>query len=118
VEPYLFYKRQNIQMNGQLTQMQGVALQAVINAGPGAYGVPIRAEYERLMGRAVSIGAMYTVLDRLVQAGFLEDSWSEPTPERGGRKRRLFEPTGLGETALAEFARTTTRLAAHLEGMP
>lgn len=101
-------------MGSNLTQNQGVALQAVINCGEGAYGVPIRAEYQRLLDRPISIGAMYTILDRLVNAGYLEDSWSEPTAERGGRRRRMFKPTAQGQTVLADFARSIASIATNL----
>lgn len=38
----------------------------------------------------VSIGAIYTALERLEQAGRLRSFEGEATPERGGRRKRYY----------------------------
>jgi len=62
-----------------------------------AYGVRVREAIERRTGRSVSSGAIYTGLDRLREQGLLSSWIGEPTPERGGRRKRLYalEPAGL-----------------------
>ena len=77
-------------------------LMAILHLGNDTYGVPLRRRLEEVTGRMVSIGALYTTLDRLEQKGFVSSRQSEPTPERGGRSKRYFKVTGLGEMALAE----------------
>ena len=65
--------------------------------GREAYGVTIRESIQRRTGRTVSSGAVYTGLDRLREQGLVASWVGEPTPERGGRRKRLYrlEPAGL-----------------------
>jgi PadR family transcriptional regulator len=72
----------------------------------GAYGVPIREAIETRTGRAVSIGAVYTALDRLRERGLVSSEMGEPTAERGGRRKRLYQLEREGAEALSESVRT------------
>ncbi len=72
----------------------------------GAYGVPIRGEIETRAGRAVSTGAVYTALDRLTERGYVSSEVAAPTPERGGRRRRMYRLEPAGAEALSETVRT------------
>lgn len=65
--------------------------------GGEAYGVVVREAIQRRTGRSVSSGAVYTGLDRLRDQGLVASWVGEPTPERGGRRKRLYrlEPEGL-----------------------
>jgi PadR family transcriptional regulator len=80
-----------------LGEFEQIVLLAVLRLGANAYGVPIRSEIETRAKRPVSIGALYSTLDRLEAKGFVSSSFSEPKPERGGRARRYFhvEPRGV-----------------------
>ncbi|MGD2067853.1 MAG: PadR family transcriptional regulator [Gemmatimonadota bacterium] len=62
-----------------------------------AYGVTVREAIQRRTGRSVSSGAVYTGLDRLREQGLVSSWVGDPTPERGGRRKRLYrlEPEGL-----------------------
>lgn len=70
-----------------------------------AYGLHIREEVERRTGRDLSSGAVYTALERLESKGLVASRYSEPTPERGGRRKRLFRLLPNGEVALAQATR-------------
>jgi PadR family transcriptional regulator len=72
----------------------------------GAYGVPIREEIEARTGRSVSTGAVYTALDRLSERGCVSSDVGDPTPERGGRRKRLYVLEPAGAEALSETVRT------------
>jgi DNA-binding PadR family transcriptional regulator len=76
-------------------------LLALIRLGSDAYGVSIRSEIEARTGRAISPGALYTALDRLETRGFVSSRLGDPTPERGGKRKRLYtvQPTGARELA-------------------
>src|ERR687897_879465 len=74
---------------------------ALIRLGPEAYGVTIRSEIEGRTGRAVSAGALYTALDRLERRGLVSSRLGDPTPERGGKRKRLYTLLPAGERALA-----------------
>lgn len=64
---------------------------AVALLQPNAYGVPIRRVCEAATGKPVSIGLLYTALERLEQAGRLRSFEGEATPERGGRRKRYYQ---------------------------
>ena len=75
---------------------------AIIHLDREAYGVTIRHEIERRIGRDVAIGALYTSLDRLEKKGYVRSAMSEPTAQRGGRSRRYFTLTSAGAEALRQ----------------
>jgi PadR family transcriptional regulator PadR len=75
---------------------------ALIRLGADAYGVTIRQEIDTRTGRAVSAGALYTALARLEKRGFVASRLGEPTPERGGKRKRLYTVHPAGERAIAQ----------------
>jgi PadR family transcriptional regulator len=74
---------------------------ALIRLGANAYGVTIRDEIESRTGRAISAGALYTALARLEKRGLVASRLGEPTPERGGKRKRLYTVQPAGERAVA-----------------
>jgi len=74
---------------------------ALIRLGNDAYGVTIRREIEARTTRTVSPGALYTALDRLEKRGFVTSRLGDPTPERGGKRKRMYTLRPAGERALA-----------------
>jgi DNA-binding PadR family transcriptional regulator len=96
--------------NGSLEE---TVLRSVMHIRGDAYGVNIHEKVLEAEGRDLTLGAIYTTLDRLEAKGFLESWWGEPTEERGGRRKQYFRITGAGERALneAEIARERMRLA-------
>jgi PadR family transcriptional regulator len=76
---------------------------ALIHLGADAYGVAIRTEIEDRTGRAISAGALYTALDRLEKRGLVSSRLGDPTPERGGKRKRLYTVLPAGEKALAHI---------------
>jgi len=80
-------------------------LLAVTRLGEEAYGVAIREELEKQLGRSVSFGGVYTTLDRLAKKGFVSSFTGDPTPERGGRAKKFFRITPAGSRAVAAARR-------------
>jgi PadR family transcriptional regulator PadR len=80
-----------------------------------AYGAAIRQEIHARSGRDVSINAVYTTLDRLEGKGFLESWVGDPTPQRGGRRRKFYALRPAGVTALRQAYRALTAMADGLE---
>ena len=76
-----------------------------------AYGVTIADRIEKRAGREVSIGALYTALDRLERKGFVESWWGEPTAERGGRRKRHYQIRAPGVEALQRMDAMLTHFA-------
>ena len=85
-----------------LTRMEEILLMTIHRIAPEAYGVTIRAKIEDLLGRSVSVGAVYVPLDRLAERGYLETWYGDPTPERGGRRKKYYKLTQEGLTILKE----------------
>ena len=85
-----------------LGEFEQIVLLAVLRLEERAYGVPIREEIEKRTGRRVSVGALYSTLDRLESKGYVESWFADPTPERGGRSKRYFRLLPAGAEALAE----------------
>ena len=84
-----------------LGDFEQLILFALIRLGADAYGVTIRTQIEARTGRAVSPGALYTALDRLEKRGLVTSRLGEPTPQRGGKRKRLYTVLPAGERALA-----------------
>jgi PadR family transcriptional regulator PadR len=89
-------------------------LLAVARLGDEAYGLAVREELVRQRGRAYSVGAVYTTLQRLHDKGFLSAHASEPMPVRGGRSRRHFTITGAGTRAIHAARRQSESMFAGL----
>jgi len=77
----------------------------------GASGVAIRRLLDERTGRVVSPGAIYTALDRLETRGLVRSKLGEPTPERGGKRKRLYRMTAAGSAALRESKSLLGRMA-------
>ncbi len=98
-----------------LGDFEQIVLLAVLRLGEEAYGAALRQEIHARSGRDVSINAVYTTLDRLERKGLLKSWDGEPTPERGGRRRKFYGLRPAGETALRAAYRTFTAMADGLE---
>ncbi|MGO9011822.1 MAG: PadR family transcriptional regulator [Bryobacteraceae bacterium] len=87
-----------------LGELEQIVLLAVVRLADQAYGVPIRREIEKRVDRKVTVGALYSTLDRLEAKGYLSSWFAGPTPQRGGRSRRYFkvEPPGIEALAMAK----------------
>jgi DNA-binding PadR family transcriptional regulator len=93
-----------------LGEFELLVLLAVIRTGPDAYGVTIRAELERETSRELTLGAIYKTLGRLEQKGYVSVRVGDPTPERGGRRKKLYHLEPLGSRALKQSFATLRRL--------
>lgn len=77
---------------------------------PEAYGVAVMDEIEKQASRSLNISAVHSVLTRLEEKGFLKSKMSDPTEERGGRRKRIFLLTSAGKRALEEANEMRTQL--------
>jgi len=80
-----------------------------------SYGAAIRQEIHARSGRDVSINAVYTTLDRLESKGFLKSWVGDPTPERGGRRRKFYALRPAGVAALRQAYHVFTAMADGLQ---
>jgi DNA-binding PadR family transcriptional regulator len=100
-----------------LGEFEQIVLLAILRLGADAYGVPIRLEIEQRTGRALTIGALYRTLDRLEEKGFVSSSFSDPTPERGGRSKRYFKVKPLGLRTLRASRKALTAMWEGLDAL-
>jgi len=77
---------------------------------PGAYGVAVMDEIEKQARRSLNISAVHSVLTRLEDKGLVKSRMSEPTDERGGRRKRIFLLTAAGKRTLEEVIELRTQL--------
>ena len=75
-----------------------------------AYGVTVAETYKEKIGNSISVPAVHTVLKRLEKKGFIESAMGDPSPERGGRRKRLYTATKHGYKTLANLQETRSQL--------
>ena len=102
-------------MPERLGSLEQLLLLALLRLGDDAYGVPIRDEIEERTGRVISPGAIYTALDRLETRRLVRSRLGDPTPERGGKRKRHYRLTAKGSTAIAEAQRDLAKMTRGLE---
>ena len=98
-----------------LGELEQLVMLAVLRAGTDAYGVSIRREIEARAGRALTLGTVHKTLTRLEDKQLLESHPGDPTPVRGGRRKRMFTVTRSGRVALRESLEITRRMARGLD---
>ena len=96
-------------------EFEQLVLLALLRLGDEAYGASVRREIEEHAGRSIAIGAVYTTLRRLEQKGLVRSRIGDPTPERGGRRRRHFELMPLGARVLKQTHDAYLGMASGLE---
>jgi len=80
-------------------------LLAVWRLQSDAYAVSIREEVQRMTGKQWSFGSVFVTLDRLTRKGHLRSELGDPTPERGGKRKRFYKLSASGRRALIEIRR-------------
>lgn len=67
-----------------------------------AYALHLEEEYASQTGKSTSIGAVHSTLSRLEKKGFLTSEMGAPTARRGGRRKRIYKVTALGDSVLQQ----------------
>jgi DNA-binding PadR family transcriptional regulator len=101
-------------MNHTIGDFEQLILLALVRLDADAYGASIRTEIERRTGRTISAGALYTALDRMEKRGLVVSRLGDPTPERGGKRKRLYTLQPTGERALARVYESLRLMAGGL----
>ncbi|MFA8342814.1 MAG: PadR family transcriptional regulator [Rhodothermaceae bacterium] len=86
-----------------LSRQEEMLLLAVWKLEAEAYGVKIKEHLMKVTGKDWAFGALFVMLDRLVNKGYLKSHLADPTPERGGRSKRIYNLTESGRKALIEI---------------
>ena len=97
---------------GELEQM---VMMAVLQLKDEAYGTSVLKELGERGGRNVSPGALFATIDRLEGKGLVDSSLGDPTPGRGGKRKRFLEVTPAGISALRDARNAWSRMSEGLE---
>jgi DNA-binding PadR family transcriptional regulator len=103
---YIFHNVKNmLKPDLVLGEFEQLVVLALVRLGPEAYGATIRREIEARTGRDLAISAVYVTLDRLEVKGLVRSRVGDPTPQRGGRRRKHFILLPAGRRAIAQACR-------------
>jgi DNA-binding PadR family transcriptional regulator len=92
-----------------LGELERTILIAIVQQRGQGYAVSIADEASRRLNKSVSLGAIYGTADRLEKKGFISSRLGDPTPERGGKPKRLYKIEARGERALSEVWERSNR---------
>jgi len=98
-----------------LSEFEQLVLLALMRLGTDAYGVSICADIAERTRRDVSLGAIYKSLDRLEDRGFVTSRMGDPTPERGGRRKKHYRIAAVGQRAVKQSLETLRRMTEGVE---
>ena len=101
-------------MKHTIGDFEQLILLALVRLDADAYGASIRTEIEKRTGRTIAAGALYTALDRMEKRGLVVSRLGDPTPERGGKRKRLYTLQPTGERALARVYESLRLMAGGL----
>jgi DNA-binding PadR family transcriptional regulator len=96
--------------DAHLGELEELALLVVVSLGQGAYGVAVQKRLERDAHRHIALGAVYAAIARLERKGYVRSSMGDATPQRGGRRKRMYAATADGLKALRHVRRTREHL--------
>jgi PadR family transcriptional regulator PadR len=89
-------------MAEHLGNFEHLILLAIVRHGDVGFGLTIADEITLRTGRHVSIGAVYTTLDRLERKGLVDSVIEQGTTERDNRRRRRYRITKDGMQAIVD----------------
>lgn len=98
-----------------LREFELMVLLAVLSLGDDAYPMAIGDAIEQRTGRKASRAAVQITLERLEDKALLTSHFTDPTPVRGGRSKRLFLPRPLAITAVRDAVSRIEAMTAGLD---
>jgi PadR family transcriptional regulator PadR len=102
-------------MTKTLGEFEILLVMALLRLQEEAYGAAVHREIEDRTGRSIAVGAVYTGLARLEQAGLISSTVGEPTPARGGRRKRHYRVEATGLEALRHAIGGLRRMATGIQ---
>jgi len=82
---------------GEFEELVLLTVAAMVN---DAYSVAICDDLEKKTKRAVKLGVVHSVLNRLEEKGLAKSRLGESTNTRGGKRKRYYSVTNAGKSAL------------------
>jgi PadR family transcriptional regulator PadR len=90
-------------------------LLAVWRLKNNAYGVAIRQQIKEATGKTWAYGALFVMLRRLEKKGYLKSHFADPSPQRGGKSKRIFQLSAQGIKALKDVRKAQESVWAGIE---
>lgn len=87
----------------KLGELEELVLLTVVYLNESAYGVQIKLELENRLKQSLSVGSIQTSLKRMEEKGYLTSEFGEATQKRGGKRKRIYCATPLGQKVLQEM---------------
>ena len=100
---------------GEFEELSLLAVCAILTAGGDVYGVPVQQFVENATGRNVTMGSVYSALDRLEDKGYVRSALGDAAQKRGGKRKRLFEATPLGMKVVKDLRRVREQIWQQIE---
>ena len=97
--------------HNKLTDRELKLLLAILRCGSDAYAPKIGDKLKELADENLSLGALHSSLDRLEYRGLIESFMGEPTPERGGRRKKMIRIRAEGQIAVQHALMVLDRMA-------
>jgi PadR family transcriptional regulator len=94
-----------------LTSNEQLVMLAISRCGRQAYALSIQEEIGA-HGHGMTLGVLYTVLNRLERRQLIKHRDGDPTPERGDRAKRFYTLSGAGARRLQGVMRILDSLRA------
>ena len=98
-----------------LGEFELLVLMSLLRLGNGAFGAAIQRDIRERAGREAAAGTLYMTLGRLEAKQMVVSYVGDPTPARGGRRRRHYLIHAAGEQALGRAYRTFRKMSDGLE---
>src|SRR4051812_23492163 len=92
-------------------------LASLIEQPSDAYGITLRDRLQESRQRKISLGSVYSSLERLEAKGMISSWWEEGTHERGGRRKRLYRIEAGGRAAASHFTSRFRRSVSAVGGI-
>lgn len=83
------------------SQLEAIFLSILINQE--RYGRQVSAEYFKRTGQELSLGSLYTTLNRMVDCGLVKSRPGAASERHQGNRRRYFRITASGHQALDAY---------------
>jgi PadR family transcriptional regulator PadR len=91
-----------------ISRSEEFLLLAVLYLEKDAYGVAIRRQLKKMTGQTWAFGAVFVMLNRLEKKGYFTSRLADPTPQRGGKSKRIYSLTPEGREELRKIKNIQT----------
>ena len=84
----------------ELTVLEQSILTIILTLEDGAYGVSVRQQVQKVIGKNINYGTLYNALEQLLKKGYVRKTQGGTTQDRIGRPRIYYDLTPAGKKAL------------------